>query len=920
MWELLRQTIDDATLDPPFVTEVMEPLQIEHLMDQMVSGLSRETQRLALCVCLGKVKMGRDTIQLEDAVSTIYQEYLLEFTSEYYIPEGLHLELPGPEDNIVDFLEGKMIGAAKVSHFEINCRVLNIIPTVNLFRIFYISSFNSGWMSFSKRPGKNTPQCYTKPLDSLKNWNNRFFWVDERVFPTVVAWRTAASKDDRSAANTYSTVDVATLDTHRTPIQKLPEELLCLVGLSRNYFLNDDEYPIFLNDNDQGGNGFVQHHQSPNPSKVKTETRPRTAHEVPLLTATASRVVNIKNAPEPLTSSETPSTVERSPLDFLNEDAPPLVAQGVETEVQGPTVAEQEVPVAYDVATAELAPEPDLEKEVTTMGPPGKSLADMVLDAEPIIHIHKTQDLSVAAQSVSDPDPLSYAKPQPSPSKTLPSKSSKKAAIVEDSDAEKSAFFTSMAGSPGSIYQPGWGVTNNCRLDTPEACQDMDQRIQAREEHIKNLETLLEAEADMRKDAKAENIELVKELESLCLQFSDLQVGRTEHRWVIGHGLRLAVMKCAESMELRQAFANVVSMGIAKGMSEGLKHDVKHGKAKLDLAAVEAYDPEADNKYVAALHALKDLNSSQLKIPIYPEVRDPRNPWAFKEEILLEDAIAANISRAEKKKKSRVLDTVKNYTSIIDNNTFPKQKFHLTAPESLHLFRGTFLLNSVNGLLCFYDRYGDVHQNTKMVVIWNPIVRKSVGIAIPVPEARYIDEGYIVVGFGVCPDTSDPKLVKINLDKISNMWLVEVFVDGVIYFLAYDDVFLDGGVRSNFVISFDLKSEEFGEVRLSKMLYITLINAGRSFGYWGLGTMVELIMMKLGCMEDSYEPLSGNINVKLGINGDEVTKVLFFLAPPFPFGCPQEPILWPDFDALSPDHKRQRDTFYCTHFNLHKPS
>ncbi|GKC30433.1 hypothetical protein Tco_1037727 [Tanacetum coccineum] len=52
--------------------------------------------------------MGRDTIQLEDAVSTISGEYLLEFTSEYGIPEGLHPELPGPEDTIVDFLEGKV--------------------------------------------------------------------------------------------------------------------------------------------------------------------------------------------------------------------------------------------------------------------------------------------------------------------------------------------------------------------------------------------------------------------------------------------------------------------------------------------------------------------------------------------------------------------------------------------------------------------------------------------------------------------------------------------------------------------------------------------------------------------------------------------------------------------------------------------
>ncbi|GJV41456.1 hypothetical protein Tco_1419896, partial [Tanacetum coccineum] len=82
-------------------------------------------------------------------------------------------------------------------------------------------------------------------------------------------------------------------------------------------------------------------------------------------------------------------------------------------------------------------------------------------------------------------------------------------------------------------------------------------------------------------------------------------VGR---RLVIRHGLRLAVMKCAESTELRQAFANVVSAGIAKGMSEGLKYGVEHGKAGLELTAVEVYDPEADNKYVVALHDLKDLN------------------------------------------------------------------------------------------------------------------------------------------------------------------------------------------------------------------------------------------------------------------------------------------------------------------------
>nr|GEW50539.1 hypothetical protein [Tanacetum cinerariifolium] len=124
-------------------------------------------------------------------------------------------------------------------------------------------------------------------------------------------------------------------------------------------------------------------------------------------------------------------------------------------------------------------------------------------------------------------------------------------------------------------------------------------------------------------------------------------------------------------MELRQVFADVVSAGIAKGMSEGLKYRVEHGKANLDLEAIEAYDSEADAKYVAALHALRDLNdtgddapqwirelhpsSSQLRIHVYPKVRNPKVPWDFKEDILLADAIVANVSRTEKKKKCRVV-------------------------------------------------------------------------------------------------------------------------------------------------------------------------------------------------------------------------------------------------------------------------
>ncbi|GKD42463.1 hypothetical protein Tco_1267108 [Tanacetum coccineum] len=251
---------------------------------------------------------------------------------------------------------------------------------------------------------KNTPQCYTKPLDSLKNWNNRFFWVDEKVFPTVVAWRTAATKDDKPQANTYSVVDVATLDTHQM-------DLFNLIKAS-------------------------------NPTKVKTGTCQRTAHEVPLLTAIASRVIQMVDAAELSTSSGTPSTVERKD---------------------------------HDAARAEHNAR---ER---------KSLADMSVDTELAIHIQETQEPPVATKSVSDPDPLAYAKPQSKQdiayyadnifSLFCGCRSSKEKGVAGNQDSEKFTPSPPITGSSGSIYQLGRGVPNSFRLDTPEACQDVVDHI-----------------------------------------------------------------------------------------------------------------------------------------------------------------------------------------------------------------------------------------------------------------------------------------------------------------------------------------------------------------------------------------------------------------------------------------------------------
>nr|GFB02059.1 hypothetical protein [Tanacetum cinerariifolium] len=493
-------------------------------------------------------------------------------------------------------------------------------------------------------------------------------------------------------------------------------------------------------------------------------------------------------------------------------------------------------------ATTEVIPESSLEKKVAAMGPVvnkrrRKRGNERAGANTPPKVLRKDYAASRPAQSTRGEKSIircPMRNRNRTPSETLPTKSFRETATEvltghvatmemqgaissKSPESGKSTPFLSVDGSPEGIYQPGWGVTNNCLLDTPDACQDMvdhivppgyfsklrhlpnadclsyynmnlarqvamgsqlrlrfeqevrllkkatakiakrDQRIKAKEKEIKkmdhkiksfrtvetevhglrnqakNLNTLLEAEVDMKKAAEAKNAGLAKELESLRAQFADLQVSNNQLSQQVStlraqfmgeerikaafeefkkyeddrvnswspmgyrHGLRPVVMKCAESTEQRHVFADVVFVGFAKGMSEGLKHGIEHGKANLDLAAIEAYDPEADAKYVVALHALKDLkyplidlleklkdspidlimaslylesdsgedapqwihelrlNSSQLKFPVYPEVRGLKDPWSFKEEILLEDAIADNISRAEKKKKCQVV-------------------------------------------------------------------------------------------------------------------------------------------------------------------------------------------------------------------------------------------------------------------------
>nr|GEV17770.1 hypothetical protein [Tanacetum cinerariifolium] len=419
--------------------------------------------------------MGRDTVQLETAVSTISQEYLLEFTSEYGISEDLHPELPGPEERIVDFPEGK------------------------------------------------------------------------------------------------------------------------------------------------------------------TGTHPRAAHEVPLLTVTASRVIEMEDPTAATDSSGVPSTIEVPPPENVTTTGvAPEAGLAEETADMGPRVIKEHYKRGNDGVDTNAPPKvlrrDHVDSRPTHSTIRGKSLAAMGLGMGSTFLVPSSQDMPV---DVSDPDPLSFANLQSIPIENV-------AQHANISYSPRHRYFSELRHLHNDDFLKqyninlAWQVAMGSQLQlrfeqeakllkkSVAQVAHRDQRIQARENEIKNLEAPQEAETDMKKTAGAKNAELGKELENLHALFSDLQVS-----------------------------------------NDHLSHQVEHGKANLDLEDIEAYNPEADTKYVAALHALRDLKypmvdqleslkDAPIDIPVYLEARDPKDPWAFKEEILLANVIAANISRTEKKKKYRV--------------------------------------------------------------------------------------------------------------------------------------------------------------------------------------------------------------------------------------------------------------------------
>ncbi|GJS87373.1 hypothetical protein Tco_0770009 [Tanacetum coccineum] len=209
---------------------------------------------------------------IDDIKSILTQLALDALCEKFHIPRNVHPELPGRNSRIrnsptckigvytrfFDFANYRIplsqlsvIAAAKISHFEILCRVHNFVLT-----------------------------------------NDHFLWIDASVFPLAVPWHNNKTlRNDPHPTPVEFDADVCNyLADNPAPFRKFPEPFLCFVGISQYYELDDKCYPTFLNDDDEEMDLFTFIHHA-DPTKVRIGEREVREGEIPLLELTRGRVV-----------------------------------------------------------------------------------------------------------------------------------------------------------------------------------------------------------------------------------------------------------------------------------------------------------------------------------------------------------------------------------------------------------------------------------------------------------------------------------------------------------------------------------------------------------------------------------------------------------------------------------------------------
>ncbi|GJU10411.1 hypothetical protein Tco_1132807, partial [Tanacetum coccineum] len=162
----------------------------------------------------------------------------------------------------------------------------------------------------------------------------------------------SVSKDPFPKSSEFNAEHYATLVAYPTPFHKYPKPFLCLVEISRHYTLDENTYPEFLHDNDEGGLDLLAFIRTANPTKVRVGERQCVKDEPKLLDTTIGRVVPLLPVAPARASSELEASVDK----LFDEGGSGDQAEQGESASGGQGVGIQFVSEVVETAVEDVAP------------------------------------------------------------------------------------------------------------------------------------------------------------------------------------------------------------------------------------------------------------------------------------------------------------------------------------------------------------------------------------------------------------------------------------------------------------------------------------------------------------------------------------------------------------------------------------
>nr|GEY49042.1 hypothetical protein [Tanacetum cinerariifolium] len=504
------------------------------------------------------------------------------------------------------------------------CRVLGYQPSLGTFRRFYVNSISNGWLSFLR--SSPTPCYLSKKFDSLKNWNDHFFWINASICPISVSWHTSVSivKDPLPSDNHVNIELLNLLDHHRTIIRRYPETFLFLVGSFedlhvRPTLLRDDESAEIIQIVEHTIVDELREHVGKKKRKVAFDTLPPKK-----LKADGGVVTS-----EPVTTTGGKSTAALRRLEHQSCDNRGL--SRLKLRADGVVISEP-VPTSGGKSPGALR-RLELQSELQGVGSssvlhPTKEFVsssvtpilkpdvpeDYGSTQDAVVETHHTFTRIVVSSSSDHGDV--GASPRTEPHVEVEN-------IVADSARGVGTDSVPRNNIEASTFRNTKIIDLNAKLEKVEKESVEVVGLCGR---VSELETGLAAKSEEIADLNGRNSKLLGKEKSAELDACIADVRRdmdndlyprmftamAEQRWVLSHGVRLAVMKYAQSAEFRSALGKVISVAINKGIQEVLEVGIEHEKSGWSLTQVEAYDLEVKNEFVAVMTDFENVSLALL--------------------------------------------------------------------------------------------------------------------------------------------------------------------------------------------------------------------------------------------------------------------------------------------------------------------